>query len=117
MALLLACLGVLGLVSYGMTLRTRELGIRMALGAGRQSLVSALLRRLARPAFWGAVAGIVVALAAAKALEGEPLYLIPADLRAYAGALLILFAAAGTAASIPVIRALRSDPLKSLRHD
>jgi len=116
-ALFLACLGVFGMVAYGMTLRTKELGIRMALGADRQSLLSALLGRLARPAFWGAVAGVLIALALAKALEGEPLYLSPADLRAYAAALLILFAAAGTAASIPVIRALRSDPLKSLRHD
>ncbi|MGH9533670.1 MAG: ABC transporter permease [Terriglobales bacterium] len=114
-ALLLAGLGVYGVVAYSVGQRTQEIGIRAALGARPGILAGAVLRQALAPVVVGLVAGLVAALAAGR-LVASLLYGVapsdPATLGAVAAALL----AAGTlAAWIPAGRAARSDPAAALR--
>jgi ABC-type antimicrobial peptide transport system permease subunit len=117
LALLLACLGVFGVVSYGASLRTKEIGIRVALGAGNGAIVRMLLRQLTWPAVLGIVVGVAASLPVGRVFEGEPFYLNSRDTWAHAAAMLVLFVAGGIAALVPTLRALRADPLQALRHE
>jgi predicted permease len=117
LTLLLACIGIFGVVSYGATLRTRELGVHLALGADRGTILRVVTRHLLRPVAAGIVLGTAAALPIAIALAASPLQLAFADPMSYASALLILAAGAGTAALLPAWRALRNDPLRALRHE
>src|SRR5262249_6614518 len=89
LALSLACLGVFGVVSYGASLRTKEIGIRVTLGANRGSMVVMLLRQPAWPAVVGLIAGIAAAVPVATMLEGKPLYLRSVDASVYIAAALV----------------------------
>jgi len=91
-----ACLGIFGVVGYGVTLRTKEIGIRMALGADRSSILGLLLRQLACPAALGLVLGVVSSLPIAMLLAGQPFYLRLDDPSVYAAALILLTARAGS---------------------
>ena len=113
---MLACLGIFGVVSYGVALRTREIGIRTALGADRASLLRWILQQVFVPIAAGIAAGIVAAVPAALALTGEPFYLRLADPLAFGAALLVFTTAAGAAAVWPAARALRGNPIDALRH-
>jgi predicted permease len=113
--LLLACLGIFGVVSYGVALRTREIGIRTALGADRPSLLRWILKQVFAPIVAGIAAGIAAAVPAALALTGEPFYLRLADPLAFAAALLVFGTAAAVAAVWPAARALRGNPIEALR--
>jgi hypothetical protein len=117
LALSLACLGVFGVVSYGASLRTKEIGIRVALGAGNGAIVRLLLRQLTGPALLGILIGMAASLPVGRAFEGDPFYLDSQDTLAHAAAMLALFAAGGLAALLPTLRALRGDPLQALRHE
>jgi predicted permease len=117
LALLLACLGVFGVVSYGASLRVKEIGIRVALGAGNGAIVRVLLRQLTWPTVVGIFVGMAASMPVGRAFEGEPFYLNSHDTLAHAAAMLVLFAAGGIAALLPTLRALRADPLQSLRHE
>jgi predicted permease len=117
LALLLACLGVFGVVSYGASLRTKEIGIRVALGAGNGAIVRMLLRQLTWPAVLGIVVGLAASLPVGRLFEGEPFYLNSRDTWVHAAAMFVLFAAGGIAAIVPTLRALRNDPLQALRHE
>jgi hypothetical protein len=114
--LLLACLGIFGVVSYGVALRTKEIGIRTALGANRPSLLRSILRQVLSPVVAGVAVGLVAAIPAGFALSGEPFYVRLGDPLAYAGALLVFGAAACIAALWPAARALRGNPIDALRH-
>jgi len=116
MTLVLACLGIFGVVSYSVALRTKEIGIRTALGALRPSLVLTILRQVLTPVVIGMAIGLLAAVPAGLALAGEPFYLESVDPVVYAGALMI-FAAAGIAAALwPALKALRGNPIDALRH-
>jgi predicted permease len=117
LALMLACLGIFGVVSYGASLRTKEIGIRVALGARNGAIAGLLLRQLTWPALLGIIVGVAASLPLGKAFEGEPFYLNSQDTLAHAAATLILVAAGGIAALAPTLRALRNDPLQTLRHE
>jgi predicted permease len=116
LTLALACLGLFGVVSYGVALRTKEIGIRVALGAQQPALLRAIVRQVLTPVFVGVAIGILLAIPAAMVLQSEPFYLENADPIAFAAALAV-FGAAGTVAALwPAFQVLRSNPVDTLRH-
>jgi predicted permease len=114
--LALACLGVFGVVSYGVALRTKEIGIRIALGARRPALIRALVRHVLSPVAIGVLLGLVIAAAIGGVLSAEPFYLQNLDPLAFAGALVVLLLAGAAAALWPAMKVLRSNPMDALRH-
>jgi predicted permease len=114
-ALLLALLGVYGVLAYSVSLRRQEFGIRIALGSGKGELVGLVLRQAAYPVLADTCAGMVLALFALSWVRGL-LYQTPAlDPVAFAGTVVLLFAAAAMAAILPARRAATVDPMQALR--
>jgi len=116
LTLALACLGIFGVVSYGVALRTKEIGIRVALGAQQPALLRAIVRQVLTPVFVGVVIGIILAIPAGMVLQSEPFYLENADPIAFAAALTVFGAAGAVAALWPAFQVLRSNPVDALRH-
>jgi ABC-type antimicrobial peptide transport system permease subunit len=114
--LMLACLGIFGVVSYGVSLRTKEIGIRCALGACPAMVVRALLTQVAKTAGAGVAVGLIAAVPAAIALSGDPFHLDPLDPGVFVAALIIFATAAMSAAVWPALRGVRRDPVDALRH-
>jgi predicted permease len=117
LALILSSVGLYGLLAYGVAQRTRELGIRLALGAQRGRVVALVLKGGARLVVIGVAAGLPAAWAASGWVESMLFGLAPTDPVALGGAVLVLTAAAQLAGYIPARRASRADPLAALRHD
>jgi len=116
-ASLLALLGIFGLLAFTVAQRTREIGVRMALGAPRFHVLQCVLGQYTVPFGIGAGLGVALAAAAAKVVRNILFGFIPFDLVSF-GAGLLLFAAVALAASIaPVRRALRIDPSAALRYE
>jgi predicted permease len=117
LALVLACFGIFGVVSYGVAMRTREIGIRRALGASGTSVVALVLKHLVLPVGVGMALGTAAGLGAGWLLAREPFYLPSSDV--FTPALIVIFFAltAGAAALVPALRALGAEPLRSLRHE
>ena len=115
LALLLACIGVYGILSYGVASRTTELGIRMALGAQRTDVFWLILRE----ALWLVIIGVVVGLPlifAVTRLAATLLFdLSPTDPVSLAAAALLMFVVAMLAGYLPSRRATRVDPIVALR--
>jgi predicted permease len=116
-ALLLACLGIVGVVAYAVSQRTKEIGIRMAIGAKPSHVVSSVLAQFSRPVVAGLVLGIGGAAALSQLLRQSLYGISNLDPIAYVSAILIFALAATIAALIPARRALRIDPLIALRGD
>jgi ABC-type antimicrobial peptide transport system permease subunit len=116
-ALLLACLGIVGLVAYSVSQRTKEIGIRMALGATGSHVLSVVLRQLSRSVGVGLLLGIAGAAALSQALRRELFGVSSLDPLAYAAAVGLFVVAAALTALVPARRALRVDPLKALRYE
>ena len=117
LALFLALTGVYGVVSFSVTQRIREIGIRVALGAQRRDVLSIVLRSGAAPVLGGLVAGLGLALAVSFVMEAILFGLSPRDPLTFAGAALLLFAAALGAIWLPARRAAALDPVTSLRYE
>jgi ABC-type antimicrobial peptide transport system permease subunit len=117
LALVLASVGLYGLLAYTVARRTREIGIRMALGARRQTVVRLVLERAARLVLVGIVLGVPAAWMGSRGVESMLFGMKPTDPTALAGAALLLAAVAQLAAYIPAWRAASVDPLTALRHD
>jgi hypothetical protein len=117
LALLLTLSGVYGVLSYLVTQRTREIGIRVALGATRASVIGMVLRQSLRYSFRGAALGAVIALGIAHLLSSHVRAIHPFDSAAYVGAILTVIAAAMAAAYFPSRRAASVDPASTLRCD
>jgi predicted permease len=115
LALALAAIGLYGVMSYSVTQRTREIGIRMALGAGQQDVRGMIVRQ----GLWLAVGGILVGLAASFALARLVTNLLfgvsGADPVTFLAVPAVLLAVAGIATLIPALRASRVDPVEALR--
>jgi hypothetical protein len=116
-ALLLACLGIVGLVAYSVSQRTKEIGIRMALGARAAHVLSSVLGQLTRPVLLGLAAGVVGAALVSQLLRRELYGVSVVDPLAYASAIVLFAAAVVLAALGPARRALRVDPMQALRND
>jgi ABC-type antimicrobial peptide transport system permease subunit len=116
-ALALACVGVYGLLAYSVAQRTKEIGIRMALGARRQRIVTLVMTSGARLVLIGLAAGMPVAWAASRWIESLLFGLAPTDPAVMGGAMALLIAAGQFAAFVPARRASLVDSLAALRHD
>jgi predicted permease len=115
LALTLAAIGLHGVMAYMVSQRTREIGIRVALGARPGEIAAEILRTGCGLAGAGAVAGVVVALVGSRAL-GTLLYGVGAsDVATYAGAVGVLFAVAVVACAVPGKRAVSIDAIEALR--
>jgi putative ABC transport system permease protein len=114
-ALLLATVGIYGVISYSVSRRTREIGVRMALGASPASLRRLVLGESARLALFGLAAGIPAALASTRFLSSMLFTVTPADPLTYIGVALLLTVVALAAAYFPARRAMRVDPMTALR--
>lgn len=114
-ALLLAALGIYGVLSYSVTQRTREIGLRMALGADAGETVGLIVRNSMSLIVVGVGVGFVAAAFLARSMAGILYGVSTFDLTAFAGAGLVLLAAGLSASLIPARRAVRIDPLAALR--
>jgi len=117
LALVLACIGLYGMVSYGVSRRTREMGIRLAIGADRSRVVRLVLTSGLTVVALGGVAGVVVSLGLGQVVERFLYGVDGFDLSAILLAPLVLGGIATTAAYLPARRASRVDPVQALRSD
>ena len=116
-ALVLASLGIYGVVSYSVASRTNEMGIRMALGARGADILSMILRQAMTPVAVGLAGGLATSLAAGRLLAGLLFGVAPTDTVTMASVVLTLAAVAVLASLIPARRATRVDPLTALRYE
>jgi ABC-type antimicrobial peptide transport system permease subunit len=117
LALVIACVGLYGTMSYNIARRTGEIGIRMALGAQRSRVLWMVLREVVLLAAVGLAVGVPAALAASKLVESFLFGMKPNDPLALTGSVLILMSAAVLAGYLPARHAARIDPMIALRHD
>jgi putative ABC transport system permease protein len=117
LALVLACVGLYGLLAYSVARRTKEMGIRMALGARPLVVEAMVVRDAVRLVLIGIALGLPTAWAASRLIASMLFHLKPTDPATLAGAALVLLAAALTAAYLPARRASRVNPMTALRHD
>lgn len=117
LALLLAVVGLYSVVAFNVAQRTREIGVRMALGAGRREILGMVLGQGFRIISIGLGVGLLLAIGAAQALESQLTGLSPMDPVSFGGTTLILLAVALTACALPARRAAGLDPLTALRRD
>lgn len=115
LALTLASLGLYGLVSFAASRRTREVGIRMSLGAGKASVTRMVVREGLGPVWVGALLGLGGAMVLARLAGGYLIGVSPVDPQTLVGVPLLLLTISGVAAWVPARRASRSDPVQALR--
>jgi ABC-type antimicrobial peptide transport system permease subunit len=116
-ALLLAAIAVYGVLSHAVRERTREIGLRVALGASSAHLARWVLGRALLVAALGVIAGLAVSTALVMSLRALLFGVTPLDPVTFAAAGLVLCAAALGAAAIPLRRVLTLEPLTALRHE
>jgi len=116
-ALLLACIGIYGVTAHSVSLRTREIGIRMAIGASRDEVLGLVLRQGLMPVAVGTAAGLGLSLALAPLLSNLLYGVNPGDPATYAVILAFLFVSGALACYFPARRAARLDPLTALRYE
>jgi putative ABC transport system permease protein len=116
-ALLLAGLGIYGVISYMVTERTHEIGIRLALGAQRQNIMRMVVRQGLKLATVGAAVGLVGALIVSQLMAGVLYGVRPTDPITFASVALLLIGVALFACYVPGRRAVRVDPMIALRHE
>jgi ABC-type antimicrobial peptide transport system permease subunit len=117
LALLLACIGLYGVMSYDVARRTNEIGIRMAMGANANRVVQLVLRETLGWVALGLMLGLGAALMTTRWVESLLFGLKPSDPLTIGLAALILLAVAAIAGYLPARRASRVDPLVALRHE
>ena len=117
LALAIAAVGVFGIVAFLVARRTREIGIRMALGARPSSVLRLVLAEGLRPVLLGVVVGSAGAVVVARAMHAMLYGLAPLDVTSFASAAVLLLGASLLAAGLPARRALGGEPLRALRSD
>ena len=116
-AIILAAVGIYGVIAYNVAQRTKEIGIRMALGAQREEMLRMILRQSMWLVLIGVVAGIAAALLATRVLSNLLYGVGPNDLSTYLLVVLLLAVAALIASYIPARRAMAVDPMIALRYE
>jgi ABC-type antimicrobial peptide transport system permease subunit len=116
-ALLLACLGIVGIVAYAVSQRTKEIGIRMALGAKPSHILSIVLRQFSLPVGVGLLSGVGGAAALSQVLRGTLFGVASLDPKAYLAAIGLFTATVALASLVPARWALRVDAISALRND
>ena len=114
---LLAVIGLYGVLAYVVTRRTREIGIRIALGAMRGNVVTLVMREVLILTATGLAAGAVLALLLMQFARNQLFGINPHDPVTSAAAALVLSLAAGLAGLVPALRASRVDPVSALRQE
>jgi putative ABC transport system permease protein len=117
LALLLASVGVYGVISYSVEQRRREIGVRLALDAGARQVLGLLLRTNVQVVGIGLGVGITIGAGLSVLLKRELYGLNPLDPIAYAGVLAIILLSGLAASVIPARRALRTDAVTALHHE
>ena len=117
LALVLASVGLFGVVSYAVSQRTREIGIRIAIGADAADVQRLVLLQGARLTAVGLAIGCAIAFGAAMAIRGLMFGISPADPFAYAIIVLVLTTVGLLASYLPARRAVRTDPMVALRQE
>jgi putative ABC transport system permease protein len=115
LALMLAAIGVYGVISYTVVRRTQEIGIRVALGATREGVMRLILTELARTILLGSATGLALAFALSGVLSSLLYGVEPRDFTAFALSWILLTAVAFLAGAAPAWRAMRADPCTALR--
>ena len=113
-ALLLAAAGLYGVMSFAVTQRTREMGVRSALGAKGVELIALVMRRSLVQLVIGVVLGLALAIVAAGALRPVLYRVDPRDVTVFAGVVLMLVVVSVLASLLPARRVARIDPVKAL---
>ncbi|MGH7701420.1 MAG: FtsX-like permease family protein [Gemmatimonadales bacterium] len=116
-ALLLAAVGLYGVISYLVTRRTNEIGVRMALGALPSQVAGLVVNGSLRLALLGTGIGVVASLGASRVLRGLLYGVEPTHPLAYLAAAAVLGSVAALAAYLPARRAARIDPVEALRYE
>ena len=114
-ALVLAAVGIYGVIAYFVTRRTRELGVRMALGATRADVITLVIRQALWPVGLGIAIGLAASLAATRLLTKQLFGVAPADPVTFGVVAVALALVALLASLIPALRAAGSDPTAALR--
>lgn len=117
LALIISSIGIYGTVAYSVGRRTREIGIRIALGAGHHGVVRMLLRQAMRPVMIGALIGFAASIAASQAITTLLYGMSRFDPLAYVLVVAFLSGVALFASYLPARRALRVDPMTAIRHE
>jgi predicted permease len=117
LALLLAAIGMYGVISYSVLQRTQEIGIRMALGAQRRKVFGMVLGQGARLAGWGIAIGFIAALGVTRLLASFLYGVRPTDPLTFAAVSLVLLAIVLLACYLPARRAMRVDPMVALKYE
>jgi len=117
LALILASIGIYGVISYSVGQRTREIGVRVALGAQRRNVLGLVLGQGARLAAVGIAIGLVAAFGVTRLMASLLFGVAPRDPLTFFGVPLLLMAIALLACYIPARRAMRVDPMVALRHE
>jgi putative ABC transport system permease protein len=115
LALFLALTGVYGVINYAVTRRTREFGIKLALGAQPSLIVSEVVRRGLLLVAGGMLPGLALSYFAARYLSTLLYKVEPGDLESYVAASLVLLAGLMVASLVPARRAAKTDPVRALR--
>jgi macrolide transport system ATP-binding/permease protein len=116
-ALLLAAIGLYGVMAWSVALRTPEIGMRVALGASRRDIVRLILGQGVRIVVLGLVLGLGLAVAVTRMLAGLLVGVTPTDAVSYVLTIVVLALVAMCSAAVPARRASRMDPLTALRHE
>jgi predicted permease len=116
-ALVLASIGIYGLMAHGVSCRTSEIGIRLALGAERRDVLVMILREASSLAALGAAIGVVAAAALSRYIRAMLFGITPADPATIAGAVAVMMLVALLAGWLPARKASRLDPMIALRHE
>jgi putative ABC transport system permease protein len=117
LALVLAIIGIYGVLSFLVSKRTREIGIRVALGAQRRDVLWLVMKEGAKFSFTGIALGLAGALAVTRLLAGELYGVKPMDAVTYAGVAIMMAMITLLACYVPTRRAMRVDPMVALRHE
>jgi putative ABC transport system permease protein len=114
-ALILAAIGIYGVIAYSVTQRTRELGVRMALGATPHGVLRMVVRETARLAGLGVAIGLVLALGAGRFMASVLFAVSPSDSLTFIGTSTVLLTVALISGFLPAWRAATTDPVVALR--